>query len=165
MTTLRETLLAAFECLDGVARGNYDGKAQDVCEALLAALAELQDKPVAEKSWADRAMELATDFGVDSLRVGSHERKDQLLNNGVYTFETTMLRDKRDASRDRLRRHIYTHPQRQPLTDEDIKAAASDVPAAVHELMFGHEITVEKFRLALNEFARAIEAKLKEKNT
>lgn len=47
--------------------------------------------------------------------------------------------------------------QRKPLTDEDIEVAAKSVPAAVYELMYGHEITVEKFRAALAEFARAIE--------
>jgi hypothetical protein len=30
----------------------------------------------------------------------------------------------------------------------------------VHELMHGHEISMERFSLALNEFARAIEAKV-----
>ena len=49
-------------------------------------------------------------------------------------------------------------PQRKPLTEEEIAAAATSVPAAVYELMHGHEITVEKFRAALAEFARAVEA-------
>lgn len=55
---------------------------------------------------------------------------------------------------------LYTHPapQRQPLTDEQIKAAALSVPASVYELMHGHEITVEQFQTALADFARAIEA-------
>jgi hypothetical protein len=47
---------------------------------------------------------------------------------------------------------------RKPLTEEQITAAASSVPAAVYELMYGNEITVGKFRAALTEFARAIEA-------
>lgn len=53
---------------------------------------------------------------------------------------------------------LYTAPpQRKPLTEEQIEVAAKSVPAAVCELMHGHEITVEKFRAALAEFARAIE--------
>ena len=45
MTTLREAAQQALDCLDGVARGDYDGNAQDVCEALRAALAEPTGKP------------------------------------------------------------------------------------------------------------------------
>ena len=61
--------------------------------------------------WADKAMELAVDFGVESLRVGSYERKDAILNRGRCSFETTTLRDKREAARERLRQHLYTAPQ------------------------------------------------------
>ena len=57
---------------------------------------------------------------------------------------------------------LYTSPPQRPrLTDEEIDAAAKSVPAAVYELMYGNEITVEKFRAALAEFARAIERKVR----
>lgn len=56
--------------------------------------------------WAKKAMELALDYGVDSLRVGSHERKDILMNNGGYTWATIRLREQRDASRDKLARYL-----------------------------------------------------------
>ena len=53
---------------------------------------------------------------------------------------------------------LYNHPpQRPPLTDEEIKSAAESEPFAVFELMYGHEITAERFRHALNTFARAVE--------
>lgn len=56
--------------------------------------------------WANEAMNLALDYGVDSLRVGSHERKDILMNNGGYTWATIRLREQRDASRDKLARYL-----------------------------------------------------------
>lgn len=56
--------------------------------------------------WAKKAMELALDYGVDSLRVGSYERKDTLMNNHVYTWETIQLREKRKKSREALARYL-----------------------------------------------------------
>ncbi len=55
---------------------------------------------------------------------------------------------------------LYTHPPRKPvrLTDEQFDAACSEVPAAVYELMYGHEINVQQFRAAMRTVARAVEA-------
>ena len=60
--------------------------------------------------WADRAMQLATDFAVESLRVGSCERRDRMADGGVYSWETVQLRERRDLARDRLRHWLYTEP-------------------------------------------------------
>ena len=138
MTDLRtaaEQLLTALD--EWREKGGPIWQCDPSITALRAALAEptckqdLQVEPVAEPvAWAAKAMELATDFGVESLRVGSHERKDSLLNNGVYTWETSMLRDKREAARDRLRHYLYTAPpQRKPLTEEEIKACEKQAMA------------------------------------
>ena len=43
------------------------------------------------------------------------------------------------------------------LTDEQIDEACKSEPAAVYELMHGHEITVERFRNALRTVVRAVE--------
>lgn len=56
--------------------------------------------------WAKKAMDLALDYGVDSLRVGSHERKDIIQNNHVYTWETIQLREKRKKSREALAQYL-----------------------------------------------------------
>ena len=60
--------------------------------------------------WADRAMQLATDFAVESLRVGSCERRDRMVDGGAYSWETVQLRERRDLARDRLRHWLYTEP-------------------------------------------------------
>ena len=48
--------------------------------------------------------------------------------------------------------------QRKQLTDEEIEEAAKSVPSAIYTLMCGDAVTVQQFRKALTEFARAIEA-------
>ena len=60
--------------------------------------------------WADRAMQLATDFAVESLRVGSYERRDRMADGGAYSWETVQLRERRELARDRLRHWLYTEP-------------------------------------------------------
>lgn len=78
-----------------------------------------EPEPVA---WADKAMELAVDFSVESLRLGSYERKDVYENLGRASWQTIDLQHKREAARERLRQHLYTAPparQWVDLTDED----------------------------------------------
>jgi hypothetical protein len=60
------------------------------------------------KEWLDRAMELAVDFGVESLRVGSYERRDNILNNGAALYDTLDRRTKREEARGRLRTHLFS---------------------------------------------------------
>lgn len=55
------------------------------------------------------------------------------------------------ADQDRLR------AERKPLTDEAIDEACKSEPAAVYELMHGHEITAAQFKSALRVVARAVE--------
>ena len=85
-------------------------------------------EPVA---WIEKAMELAVDFAVDSLRVGSYERKDICERLGRANYQTILLREKREASRERLRRHLYTAPPvlamgRVPLSEQTIDAMWRD---------------------------------------
>ena len=72
-------------------------------------------EPVA---WAETAMRLAADFSIESLRLGSYERKDKYENAGRASWQTIEIREKREAARERLRQHVYTSPpaQRKPLT-------------------------------------------------
>lgn len=67
--------------------------------------------------WAKKAMDLAIDYGVDSLRVGSHERKDIIQNNHGYTWETIQLRKKREKSREALTRHLFSAVSTEPKTE------------------------------------------------
>lgn len=92
-------------------------------------------------AWSDKAMELATDFAVDSLRVGSYERKDLYENGGVASWQTVNLREKREQSRERLRQHLYTRPQ------QAAQVAHSD------------DIAVDKFSVAMKEKLAAARAK------
>jgi hypothetical protein len=74
----------------------------------------LQQEPVA---WAKKAMELATDFAIESLRLGSYERKDIYEHGGRASYQTINLREKREAARERLREFIHTThpaPQQEP---------------------------------------------------
>lgn len=58
--------------------------------------------------WAHKALELALNYGVDSLRVGSYERKDIMENHPAYTFQTVQLREKREQSRMALAHHLFS---------------------------------------------------------
>lgn len=58
--------------------------------------------------WAQKAMELALNYGVDSLRVGSYERKDIMEKHPGYTFQTVQLREKREQSRMALSHHLFS---------------------------------------------------------
>ena len=75
--------------------------------------------------WAKTAMELALDCGVDSLRVGSYERKDTLMNNHGYTCETIQLRKKREKSREALTRHLFSAVIADPKDKPDTVAATN----------------------------------------
>ena len=134
----------------GVSRGTaYDMMRealaeQPVVKDSLSTEQPAQQEPVA---WAKKAMELAADLSIESLRVGSYERKDSYERTGRASWQTVEIRKKREDARERLRRHIYTSPAQRTwvgLTDKEINAAAS----------------VQSWK----PFARAIEAKLKEKN-
>lgn len=121
MSELRKAAQAVIQAWDDPAGTTGVCRALDDLRAALAEPTGKEGLQVDLVAWADKAMELATNFAVNSLRVGSHERKDSLLNNGVYTFETTMLRDKREKDRDRLRQHLYAAPpQLQPLHDMNV---------------------------------------------
>lgn len=64
-------------------------------------------QPAQEPSaWADKAMELATDFGVESLRLGSYEARNSGDRHDQWKID--MVRSKREAARERLRQHLYT---------------------------------------------------------
>lgn len=81
--------------------------------------------------WAKEVMKLALDYGVDSLRVGSYESKDALMNNRVYTWETIQLREKREKSREALTQHLFSAVIANPkpvrrLTGEMIYKALRD---------------------------------------
>lgn len=131
VTIERETLAAALDALTesvDLVQHDYDSdwrhgmptrKAQldasllalNQHKAAIAALrAALEAKPADPVVWADKAMELATDFGMESLRVGSSERQDIFLSNGVASWKTIALREKREAARERLRQHLYDAP-------------------------------------------------------
>lgn len=86
-------------------------------------------QPAEPVAWADKAMELATDFGVESLRVGSSERQDIYLCDGRASWKTVALREKRETARGRLRHHLYAAPAAVPLTEE----WAADVLGIPHD--------------------------------
>lgn len=69
--------------------------------------------------WVERAMELAVDFGVESLRLGSRERRDAIFNNGVYGYDTVAIREKREVARATLRAHLSALPVA-PLVSEQV---------------------------------------------
>jgi hypothetical protein len=88
---------------------------------------EPADEPVA---WAKRAMDLATDFAIESLRVGSYERKDTYEHTGLASYQTVELRAKREAARERLRQHLYTRPQPAVLHPSAAQSAVLLHPSA-----------------------------------
>ena len=69
--------------------------------------AQPQQEPVA---WAKKAMELAADLSIESLRLGSYERKDTYEQSGRASWQTVEIRQKREGARERLRQHLYTSP-------------------------------------------------------
>lgn len=75
-------------------------------------------------AWADKAMELATDFAVESLRLGDYETRKNLV--GYDKFKISMVKEKREAAREKLRQYLYTCP---PL-----QADACKVPQVEKEL-------------------------------
>jgi DNA-directed RNA polymerase specialized sigma24 family protein len=99
---------------------NVTATIREAMDALRSALEQpAQQEPVA---WAKKAMELAADLSIESLRLGSYERKDTYEHAGRASWQTVEIRQKREDARERLRQHIYTSPpaQRKPLTDEQI---------------------------------------------
>lgn len=100
ITIERETVQ---ELIESMRRLGWDDQ---ITRSLRAALAA---QPAEAVAWADKAMELATDFGVESLRVGSSERQDG-FDRGVASWKTVALREKREAARERLRQHLYAAP-------------------------------------------------------
>ena len=63
--------------------------------------------------WAKKAMELAADLSIESLRLGSYERKDIYEHSGRASWQTVEVREKREDARERLRQHLYTSPSAQ----------------------------------------------------
>ena len=88
-------------------------------QAELAAIRALE--PVA---WAEKAMELATDFGVCSLRLGSYERADVVFNAQKASWQTIDLRAKREDARERLRQHLFATPPTEAKPAKDAVDAA-----------------------------------------
>ena len=68
---------------------------------------------LALEAWAETAMRLAADLSIESLRLGSYERKDTYENAGRASWQTIEIREKREAARERLRQHVYTSTQAQ----------------------------------------------------
>lgn len=71
-----------------------------------------------QEAWAETAMRLAADLSIESLRLGSYERKDTYENAGRASWQTIEIREKREAARERLRQHVYTSPPAQPAQRE-----------------------------------------------
>jgi hypothetical protein len=135
MSDLRKAAQQALEALTTPIHEQPFGLKQNAVTALRAALAQEEQAPVAWSSrveWGPRQSEQV-------IKVTRTKQEQYGFTVPLYT----------------------TPPQRPRLTDEEIDAAAKSVPAAVYELMYGNEITVEKFRAALAEFARAIERKVR----
>lgn len=53
----------------------------------------------------NKLMELVTDFGLESLRVGSYEAHKALV--GCDNWKLSMLRDKRQAARERIAKALW----------------------------------------------------------
>jgi hypothetical protein len=53
----------------------------------------------------NKLMELVTDFGVESLRVGSYEARKALV--GCDDWKLSMLRDKRQEARERIAKALW----------------------------------------------------------
>lgn len=97
------------------------------------------DEPVA---WAKKAMELATDFAIESLRVGSYERKDTYERTGLASYQTVELRAKREAARERLRQHLYTHPA--PVQEPEWKWLDAPVKTLWGDDMVVADLAIDK---------------------
>ena len=83
------------------------------------ALAALRSMPAEPVAWAEKAMELATDFGVCSLRLGSYERADVVFNAQKASWQTIDLRAKREDARERLRQHLFATPHTEAKPAQD----------------------------------------------
>ena len=88
------------------------------------ALAALRSMPAEPVAWAEKAMELATDFGVCSLRLGSYERADVVFNAQKASWQTIDLRAKREDARERLRQHLFATPPTEAKPAKDAVDAA-----------------------------------------
>ena len=98
------------QSLQESAKSNHHPKTLAAYERVSAALAALRSMPAEPVAWAEKAMELATDFGVCSLRLGSYERADVVFNAQKASWQTIDLRAKREDARERLRQHLFATP-------------------------------------------------------
>jgi hypothetical protein len=80
----------------------WNPEAERVVLSARAALARPDPTPEDERrAQLDRLMELATDFAVESLRLGSHEAREN-----PDRWKVVAIREKREAARERLRQAL-----------------------------------------------------------
>ena len=148
MTTLRE---AAQQALEALENAEEDGNCEyGATAALRAALEQPEEKPVA---W------VITDDDINSLQVASIQRLIDRLKHAHHTDLRVRINGQDEWFQADWIKHLQrTHPTRREwrgLTDEEIRD------------LWSWSATVEAERIANTQqhaFARAVEAKLKEKN-
>ena len=165
MNDLRKAAQMALETIDWMARGNYDGHAREVCEALRAALAQ-PEYPLPESLYPDSKDWAAADYAsrVEWLHFMYEAKKRE-----VAQLETAMPEPEQEpvgwfeSPHGAFRANplyklefpsqllswsvpLYTAPpQRKPLTEADIKG------------IFDLGLSTWKLSESTVEFARAIE--------
>jgi hypothetical protein len=165
MTALRKAAQQALAALETPIHEQSFMQRRDVLAALRAALEQEQEQePV---GWASkRGLARIKDFDATLYSHGGFADAVALYTAPPRREWVSLTEEESDCMTVRVQRDAFLKEAaerfaRSPLTDEEIKSAAESEPFAVYELMRGHEITAERFRHALNTFARAIERKIR----
>lgn len=121
------TVKLALEALEDLGMKHFESTGEVLYKETFTAIKEaLEEQPAQQEpvAWAETAMSLAADLSIESLRLGSYERKDTYENAGRASWQTVEIREKREAARERLRQHVYTPTPAQrtwvELTDEEL---------------------------------------------